>query len=123
MHHVVFSSPEPNVSIRVDAMVNIPESDPIASWEDLESRFVKAYGDRYQRLSMYYSSLGGERSATWTFTIRKKGQPLLKKLDIGLYHNGTGFAVLCTAPPESFEAMQQVFLRAISSFRFTGGQP
>lgn len=120
LHTTVFRAPEDSVSIRVDAMVGIPEKDPLESWEGLESRFVKAYGSRYQRVSMGYSTLGGERSATWVFTLQKRGQPVLKKLDIGLYYEGTGYAVLCTAPVDAFDSWQGTFDHAVASFRFVG---
>ncbi|NLN74825.1 MAG: serine/threonine protein kinase [Armatimonadetes bacterium] len=119
LNTMLFKAPAAGVSIRVDAMVDIPEKDPIESWEGLETRFKKVYGSRYQRVSMDYSTLGGERSATWVFTLQKRGQPVLKKIDVGLYHNGTGYAVLCTAPVDSFESWQSTFDRAIASFRFT----
>ena len=98
----------------------MPDKDPVESWKSQDNRFANAYGKRYKCLSVDYGTLGGERSGVWIFILNKAKSKniLLKKIDNGICRNGTGYAVLCTAPVNVFSKYQDIFDHAFASFKF-----
>ena len=120
---VQWSAPtEPNVGILVDVFPYPPGiTTPRQNWQDLDRRFTRAFKERYRRLSLQDSRLGGREAATWVLTVQRKGTPHLKKVDIGATHRGQGVALLLSAPVEEFAAWQSAFDHVAESFAWTDG--
>lgn len=118
---VQFNAPDPNVSVLVDTLVAGPKLSPLANWQDMDQRLRRAHGPNYQLISLEPSSLDGDAGATWVFTLIRKGQPpLMKRTDIGVSHGGRGYALLLSAPADSYASWQDQFARVQSSFHLVG---
>ena len=118
---VKFIAPEPNTVALVDVSVTGRTSSPLADWQDMDRRLQKKHGSNYHLISLVPSRLDGNSAAVWVFTLIPKGQPpLLKKTDIGVTHGRIGYALLLSAPADSFDARRDQFAHMQASFHLVG---
>jgi hypothetical protein len=113
-----FKGPQPDVSIILDYAPDTSGMTPLGSWQDMDSRYRRAYKSRYQLLGLSESPLGGQPGARWEFTLRNKDGVRLRKIDRGTTYNGIGYALLLVAPVDEFGAWQSVFDHVYLSFHF-----
>lgn len=114
---VQFNAPEPNVSVLVDTSIAGSGVSPLAQWQDMDRRLRQAHGPNYQLNSLGSSSVDGDAAAVWVFTLMRKDQSILmKKTDIGVNHEGHGYALLLSAPAASYNSWQGQFAHVQSSF-------
>lgn len=90
---------------------------PRRDWERLDKALAKKYGERYRSLGIRETTLAGLPAAAWEFELRSKNGSTTRKLDIAVHHRGRGYAVMGSAPVESFEEMRPQLESAINSFR------
>lgn len=115
------SPDDPRVTVTADLDLARHGVPPLAVWRDLDARFAKAYKERYTRLGLEGGKLDGESAAIWTFRVRKKGEPELTKIDYGVtFGDGTGFALMLSAPPDKIGHWKPIFDEVVAHFGWYG---
>ncbi len=88
-----------------------------SAWENLERDLKKRYGDRYKSLGISDGQLAGQPAAIWEFELTGKDGITRRKIDIGIKHNGRGYAILGSAPKDNFDAVFPQIRAAVDSFK------
>jgi hypothetical protein len=86
-------------------------------WQRLERDLQKRYGDGYKSLGISEGTLAGQPAAVWEFELTGKDGVTRRKIDIGIQHEGRGYALLGSAPREKFDAVFPQIRAALDSFK------
>jgi hypothetical protein len=93
------------------------DGSPRVGWEKLSRDLKKRYGDRYRSLGIREGTLDGKPAAIWEFELTGKDGITRRKIDIGIKHEGRGYAILGSAPKDKFDATLPDLQNAINTFR------
>ena len=86
-------------------------------WLRLERDLQKRYGKGYKSLGIREGQLAGKPAAIWEFELTGKDGVTRRKIDIGIQHEGRGYAVLGSAPKQSYDDVSPQLSAAIESFK------
>jgi hypothetical protein len=83
-----------------------------------QARLIREHAQEFSVLATEQSTLGGERALTRTVRWRIGDEPQVTQLSITCIRDGYAYAVVCSAPSESFAEAEPVFRALIEGFRF-----
>lgn len=115
---IYFEAPQSQVLAFVEVRPRWPGSDPYAVWEKEHQRLTEKDRERYQRISLQRRKLGGEPAAQWVFNLTFDSGLLVRRINVGAWHQGQGYALLCQAPAAEAPKWEKTFRQMMDSFRF-----